>query len=128
MSFEIFDYLDAHGDNAFKEWWSGLQKKERAKLRSRITMLRDYGEDIRPQILTDTPVPGILKLRVHGNVQLRPLLCKGPAKNDAEFTMLMGATERDFKLVPEDAPETADARKTAIARDNKRRTKHVPVT
>ncbi len=126
--FSLFDYVDAHGANCFYEWWRGLQKKEQGKLRARMNMLRDYGEDLRPQILSDTDVPGILKIRVPGNVALRPLLCKGPHNNDSEFTMLMGATERDFVLVPSNAVETANGRKTVVANNINRRIKHVSIT
>lgn len=126
--FNIFDYVDAQGTNCFQEWWAGLQKKERGKLRARVNMLRDYGEDLRPQILSDTDVPGILKIRVHGNVALRPLLCKGPHNNDSEFTMLMGATERDFVLAPANAADTANTRKSVVAQNINRRIQHASIT
>lgn len=65
-------------------------------------------------MLTDTSTPGIQKLRVKGNVQLRPMLCKGPIHNDSEFTLLIGAIERDSCLSPDKADEKANQRKTII--------------
>ncbi|MHB9085672.1 MAG: hypothetical protein ACYC2V_04505 [Thiobacillus sp.] len=109
----------------FKDWTQGLQKKELAKLNAKLDMLEMHGADLFPNTLSGTNTAGIQKLRVHGKVQLRPLLCLGPIDVDAEFTLLMGATERDSKLVPEDADKTADAHKNSVLADsNNRRKKH----
>jgi hypothetical protein len=124
MTFALFDYVDAHGENDFAAWSKGLQKMQRAKLNAKIDMLHIYGEDLVPHVLTDTPVPGVRKLRVKGNVQLRPLLCRGPHNNESEYTFLMGATERDGDFDPLDAPETADARRSTVAADIRRRCDH----
>lgn len=128
MAFTLFDYIDAHGANDFAAWSRELQKPQRAKLNAKIDMLRMYGEELVPHVLTDTPVPGIRKLRVKGNVQLRPLLCRGPHNSDSEYTFLMGATERDGDFDPLDAPETADARRAAVAGDIRRRCDHERVS
>lgn len=127
MPFDLYDYVDAHGSNAFADWTRDLQKVPRAKLNAKIDMLALHGEELVPHVLTDTPVPGIRKLRVKGNVQLRPLLCRGPINGEVEYTFLMGATERDSQLVPDDAPETADARRATVANDVRRRCTHARI-
>ena len=125
MPYKLFDYVDGHGRNVFKDWTQGLQKKELGKLNAKLDMLEMHGADLFPNTLSGTDTAGIQKLRVHGKVQLRPLLCLGPINVDAEFTLLMGATERDSKLVPEDADQTADTHKNAVLADpNNRRKKH----
>ncbi|WP_175910594.1 hypothetical protein [Burkholderia metallica] len=124
MPLDLFDYVTAHGSNDFAEWTRDLQKVSRAKLNAKIDMLALHGEGLVPHVLTDTPVAGIRKLRVKGNVQLRPLLCRGPINGDSEYTFLMGATERDGQLVPDTAPETADVRRATVANDGRRRCKH----
>ncbi len=124
MTFNLFDYLDANGENVFASWTRDLQKQQQAKMNAKIDMLELYGETLVPHVLTDTPVPGIRKLRVKGNVQLRPLLCRGPHDVANEYTFLMGATERDSQYNPSSAPETADARRAAVAQDKRRRCKH----
>lgn len=125
MPFELYDYVDAAGVNVIAEWTKGLQKKERGKLVSKLDLLREHGSELFPQMLTGTDTAGIMKLRVHGNVQLRPLLCDGPIEVGKEFTLLLGAKEVGSKLVPTDADRIADINKTAVkAAPEKRRRKH----
>lgn len=124
MAYNLYDYLDASGDNDFRAWTAGCQPVERAKLNSRIDMLTVHGEGLFPQILTNSGVPGILKIRCHGNTQLRPLLCRGPHDADVEFTFLLGAKEKGSKWVPKDAPTIADGRKEEVLKDIKRRCRH----
>ena len=62
--FILYDYLNEHGHNEFKEWTQKLQKVECAKLNARLDMLASQGSELFPQILTGTPTAGILKLRV----------------------------------------------------------------
>lgn len=124
MTYALFDYVDAHGRNDFADWTRDLQKTSRAKLNAKIDMLAKHGEELVPHLLTDTPIAGVRKLRVKGQVQLRPLLCRGPANNHMEYTFLLGAFERGDKFDPEDAPDTADVRRSTVANDLRRRCKH----
>jgi len=52
---------------------------------------------------------------------MRPMLCRGPIDNEAEYTFLLGATEKDWKL-PTGAKEQADKRRTIVINDPARRT------
>ena len=117
MRYRLFDYVNAKGENEFKQWTEGLEKVQRAKLNEKLDKLQLYGDGLHPHMLTDTGTPGIQKLRVKGNVQLRPLLCKGPVQIDSEYTLLMGAKEVDGKWVPREAPSTADTLKQAVIAD-----------
>lgn len=84
-----------------------------------------YGDALHPEMLTGTSVAGIKKLRVKGNVQLRPLLCNGPINVEKEYTLLMGAKEIGSKWVPKSAPTLANTKKQAVINDpNDRRIKH----
>jgi hypothetical protein len=124
IKFTLFDYVDENGCNDIKGWTNNLQKVERAKLNAKLDMLALHGPELFPHVLTDTPTPGIQKLRVKGKVQLRPMLCKGPIDNEKEYTLLIGATERDFSLVPDKADQKADQRKQIIIKNHKRRCSH----
>ena len=124
IKFALFDYTDENGNNDIKEWTLGLEKRERAKLNAKLDMLALQGSELFPEVLTGTPTPGILKLRVKGNVQLRPMLCKGPINNEKEFTLLIGATERDSRLVPDKVDEKANDRKKIIIENPNRRCPH----
>ena len=120
----LYDYLDANGNNIIKEWAEGLQKRHRIKLNQKPDMLEQYGPNLPPQLLAGPIAEHIYKLKVKGDVQLRPLLCKGPIDNEQEYTLLVGAKEIQSKLNPPDAVERAIEHRQAIVDDILRRCKH----
>lgn len=126
--FVLFDYTDANGKNDIKNWTKGLESTQRGKLNAKLDMLSAHGSGLFPEILSGTNTAGILKLKVKGNVQLRPMLCKGPINHEKEFTLLIGATERDFCLVPDKADEKANERKQIIIKNPNRRCPHERVS
>ena len=129
MLFAIYDYVNAQGKNEFKEWTEELQKAQRARLNEKLDKLEKHGDELFPNILTGTGTAGILKLRVKGNVQLRPLLCKGPVDVSSEYTLLMGAKEIGEKWAPKDAPNRANDKKGEVVADpDRRRIKHERVS
>jgi hypothetical protein len=117
----IYDYIHPREGNLMKKWSTGLQKKERAKLNSKIDALSIHGADLIPGILSPTGVASIFKLKVQGQVKLRPMICEGPGKGEAAFTFLLGAKEISWKYDPPDAPNTAEElRNDLIAHPNRR--------
>jgi len=111
-----------------KKWSAGLQKKERAKLNSKIDALAMHGTDLIPGILSPTGVPNIFKLRVKGQVQLRPLLCEGPGHAEAAFTFLLGAKEIASEYEPANAPDRAAELRNDLLAHPERRTEHERVS
>ena len=101
----ICDYVHPGYGNLMRAWSARLAKKEKAKLNQRIDSLELYGTDLIPGIVAPTGVASILKLKIHGKVQLRPMLCEGPRA--ATFTFLLGAKEVQDAYDPSGAPETA---------------------
>jgi hypothetical protein len=130
MTYQLYDYVNAKGVNEFKEWTKGLQNVHRAKLNSKLDFLAMHGENLPKDTLTNTGITCLFKLRVHGNVQLRPLLCKAIFGLDKEYTLIKGATERDSKWDPPGAPDTAHDIKVDIIRPDlaNRRIKHERVS
>lgn len=128
MSYNLFDYLDAKGFNQIKIWTAGLQKKEKAKFNARTDMLQKMGDELMPDPLSDTKAPGVKKLKIHGKVQLRPMLCKGPIDIDIEYTFLLGAIEKDSKLEPKDADKKAAVIKKTVQQNPTRRRAHERVS
>lgn len=126
MPFSLFDYINNQGENEFKKWSEALQKTQRAKLYQKLDKLELVGDGLMPELLTDTSITGIKKLRIKvQNVQLRPLLCNGPINKESEFTLLMGAMEKGDKWSPKDAPQKAlDKREEVIKDPSKKRRKH----
>lgn len=126
---KIYDYLDNRGVNDFASWSRTLETRDRAKLSQKLRMLEKVGSGLPPGLLAG-PIKGyahIYKMRINGQVALRPLLCKGPIHNDEEFTLLKGASEKDRKLVPLGAPDIAVTRREEILKDSKRRCDHARV-
>lgn len=124
---KLYDYVDNRGINDFERWSLGLQSSDRARLSQKLGMLQKLGPDLPPQLLAGPIKGNIYKMRINGRVAFRPLLCKGPINHDAEFTLLMGATERDRQWQPRNAPATAVVRRTEIVADSARRCNHVRV-
>jgi len=110
----LYDYVDRRGDNIILKWMQSLQVPDRARLKAKMDMLRKNGPDLPTGLLSDTRISNIKKIRVNGRVALRPMLCRGPIWMDKEFTFLLGATERDGKLSPIDAPEIADRHRAKV--------------
>jgi len=127
MAWRLYDYLNQRGDNEVADWTRGLQKSDRARLNQKLDMLERYGIDGLPPKLVAGPLGGhrhIYKLRIDGSVAMRPMLCKGPIDMNREFTLLLGATERDRVLDPMDAPRRAEQRRTEIIANPTRRCNH----
>jgi hypothetical protein len=124
---QIYDYVDARAVNDFERWSRGLEKTDRARLSQKVRMLEKVGPDLPPELLAGPIVDHVYKMRINGQVALRPLLCKGPLNNDKEFTFLKGAVERDRKWEPRDAPQIAVARRREILVDPTRRCAHARV-
>ncbi|MBK8605015.1 MAG: hypothetical protein IPN87_18815 [Saprospiraceae bacterium] len=124
--FKIYDYVNKNGVNEFKGWTNNLQKTQRAKLNEKLDKLKMNGDSLMPQLLSDSDTPGIKKLRIKAdNVQLRPLLCNGPVNYELEYTLLMGAIEKDWKLIPQDATDKANRKRLEVVSDpDNRRKEH----
>ena len=124
MSWAIYDYLHPTHGNLIKDWSLGLQKKERAKLNQKIDALAMYGTDLIPGIVAPTGVSSIFKLKVHGHVQLRPMLCEGPGTAELAFTFLLGAKEIQSEYEPRGAPQTAAEYRQDLMSYPERRRQH----
>lgn len=124
MSYDLYDYVDSRGVNDIKTWAESLETVQRAKLQARLDQLELHGPALYPEMLSGTGTPGISKLRIKGNVQLRPMLCHGPINHHKEFTLLLGAIEKGSKLKPKNADKIADGRKSEVISDNTRRKTH----
>lgn len=102
-----------------------METAERAKLNLKLDLLRLNGADLSPELLSDTNVSTIKKLRVNGRVAVRLMLCRGPIHVHDEFTLLMGAIEKDRKLIPANAVEVAEERRLVVIANTLRRIEHV---
>ena len=113
MAYAIYDFVNANGKNELHEWLKGVDARQRAKLDSKIDMLEMSGAELPPNLLSPCDGP-IKKIKVQGNPKLRPRLCAGPLDTGTEYTLLVGATERDMKDVPANVVQIAKARRDEI--------------
>jgi len=127
----VWDFLGPDRENLIQRWARKvkLSHRDRALLNSKLDILERIGFDL---ALGTKMLAGqvnmqrhIYKLVVHGDVMLRPMLCKGPPEHRSdEVTLLEGAIERDWKYHPPDAPERAAKNRLEIERDSRRRGTH----
>jgi hypothetical protein len=122
---KLFDYKELNR-NVMQHWADDMpmQKRERAKLDMRIDLLERVEDNLPPGLLHNTKCKHIMHLVVNGKVALRPMLCRGPLDVKNEFTFLLGATERDRKYVPRDAPLLAEQNRSDLVLNASNRCKH----
>jgi hypothetical protein len=124
LAADLFEYMDARGRKVFTEWRQGLQRAQQAQLDNKLNLLKVGGLDLSPKLVAGTRFGHIKKLKVKSNVQLRPRLCPGPINYAVEFTLLIGAVEKDFKTDPADADQLASDRRDEIISNQDRRSSY----
>jgi hypothetical protein len=122
----LFDFLDEDQKSVIHEWAKGLQKADKARLNLKFKLLAEMDFELAwgTKLLQGPIYKSIYKLRIKQTVQLRPLLCRGPFDNHAEYTLLEGAKEIGSKLTP-GAVERADNNREVLLANPKRRRRHV---
>lgn len=122
---QLYDYLDSDGNNVIKIWADKeLQSRDRGKLSRKLDMLEQNGPNLSTDLLSDTHIRTIKKLRINGEVAIRLMLCRGPIDHQGEFTLLFGAKEQNRKLVPRDAEQRAEDNRQEIINNPLRRCIH----
>ena len=88
MIWNIYDFTDANGESAIQGWAIdlGLSSRMRGRFDLKVDMLVKNGPNLSPQLLAGTKDGRIKKLKIKGDIQLRPHLCIGPIENDKEYT------------------------------------------
>jgi|SRR5208337_3297029 len=125
MPWVLYDYRDQRGTNPVREWCEQLQKPDLARMNQRIDLLAEKGKDFCPGLAGPLHgSPHLYKVKINGSVAARLLLCKGPISMETEYTLLLGAFERDEEL-PEGTLETAESyRQVIILNPRNRRGPH----
>ena len=130
----VWDYLQGPDRNEMQSWArkEKLGVRERAQLNQKLDMLERIGFDMACHLAFLAGTSGefnqVFKLVVKSQRMLRPMLCRGPADIQSEVTLLCGAIEKDFQLVPASAAEQADRHRRNLLSDgaaaSKRRVNH----
>src|SRR5262245_22304412 len=92
---DLWDLLDTRGDKVVHQWAKEdrLSKRDRVQFNQKCARLvqMDFSLAITTKLLAGPIIEHIYKLVIHGDVMLRPMLCKGPINNATEYTLLLGA-------------------------------------
>jgi hypothetical protein len=129
--YKLWDFLNTHYENVILLWVKEdrLSKRDRAILNQKLDRLVqiDFSLAIGMKLLAGPVAKHIYKLRAKGDVQLRPMLCRGPISDETEYTLLQGAVETGGKL-PKRVQEQAGKNRQMILRDPSRRCSHERIT
>jgi len=124
MGRKLWDFTNARGQNIIRQWGKQQSTRDQAKLDQKFDRLQqiDFELAIGTKLLAGpiNKYRHIYKMTIHGQAQLRPMLCKGPQNIEHEYTLLVGAVERDSKLTP-DAGEAEGNRNVLLNAPNHRR-------
>lgn len=123
----IWHYLDLDGRDVVSEWASVLQRRQLGKLQGQIDRLALYGSALKPLPLSDAGQPPLLKLKIHGNVELRPIIwqmVEADCSDREEFVLLAGAIEVSWKYDPSNVLEVAENRRQELLKDDSRKARH----
>src|ERR1700688_4294566 len=125
--YTLYDFLDHRLKSVIFQWVKDdkITVRDRAALNQKIRRLAqmDYELAIQTRLLAGPIYKHVYKLVIHGDVMLRPMLCRRPIDNDREYTLLLGAVESGGKL-PEGSKQKAEFHRETILSDHNRRVHH----
>lgn len=125
MSIDIWKfkvYISINNVCDFNKWYKDQIPEDRAKIDIFINRLKITETWSKKHVRPLTNYSKINELVIKGKkIQLRPLGCFGPQRK--EFTILMGATEKNDDFVPKNAPHQAEERQKLVMCDGERYTK-----
>ena len=79
----LYDYRDNRGRNKFKDWTEERELNQQAELNEKLLQLQLHGTNLSPKLLSESGTKHIKKMRFSvDGVQMRPLLCEGPTRNE----------------------------------------------
>jgi hypothetical protein len=108
LAWKFKNFVSERGENVIREWIKTLPKKVQFKIDGRIKYLQTVEELKYPYVEKWAGVPDLFEVRVtFSGVQYRMLGCYGPGRT---FILLTGAVEKDWKLEPRSAEDTATTR------------------
>ena len=126
--YAIWDFVSPRGENLILRWAKdeNLTKADRARLDQKLDRLAqvEFALAVSTKLLNGPLRKEIYKLKVHGQIMMRPLLCRGPFQKEMEYTLLVGAVEKNSKLKPSTCLKEAAANREAVIADGNRRRRH----
>lgn len=124
---QVFCFITHRGENIIREWLKKekVQRTQVAIFQAKLDAFERGGPDLSPGLISSGPVgKHIYKMKIKGHkghVQLRPMLCYGPFSPASEITLLVGAVEKGFKLIPSTCITDAQENREILISDPSRR-------
>ena len=121
MLWTYLEFLTTGGRSAITEWYDDLADEAQQDFDDLLRYLAVTPRHLweRPKFAPVTGHGGLGKLRFKANrIQYRPIGYFGPKAG--QFTLLIGAEERNRRWVPRDAPNQASNRRAIVEADNHR--------
>lgn len=123
----LWDFLSERGENLILRWVKDdrLTVRDRAKLNQKLDRLCQISFElaIQTKLLAGPIYKSVYKMVIHGDIMLRPMLCRGPIEVEREYTLLRGAVETGGKLPP-NSKEQAEENRQILIREPSRRGIH----
>ena len=126
MPWQLYDYVDPNGTNVLEAWLAALKDgKVRARLESKMMSIHTAGDNVLPNMVTDTKESRIKEVVLNSKAgAFRIFLARGP--NTGELTFLGGGQEKDAKYQTKGlhiTPAQAEQRRMLLFADiaNRRR-------
>lgn len=129
----VYCFITHRNENIIVRWLEDerVPKAQIATLQAKIDAYEQGGPDLNPGFISGPVAKDIYKIKIKGHkghVQLRPMVCYGPHDPD-EVTLLSGAIEKDFKLIPDTCKVDAqENRRIVLANRGRRRRERIDGT
>ena len=130
FKYRLYDFLNERGRSVIHEWvkHEKLTVRDRAALNLRFKRIRQVDFNLAQGSLINGPIhKHVYKCVIHADVMLRPMLCRGPLKIEEEYTLLLGAIEKDRKL-PKGSKEQAEMNRETLVRYPTKRRPHESIS
>jgi hypothetical protein len=131
---KLFEYVDRRGRGVYTDWYAKRQPKHKAALDAKRDAILTAGEpgtsvggELPPNMFRgpvkyeDRFYPHTWKWTVNCGIKMRPLACKGPIDDDAEWTILVPVIEVGDKYPRGCFQDAEDRRREIIADPSRRR-------
>lgn len=124
-SWPIYCFITHREENVIREWLrtEKVPKTQIANFQAKIDAYERGGPELSPGLIVGPIAKHLYKMKIKGSkghMQLRPIVCYGPI-GDTEVTLLFGAIEKDWKLIPDNCKEKGKENREILIADPRRR-------
>ena len=98
MPWQLFDYIDERGRNAYTDWREAQDGRTQGRADNRLITVRNAGDRL-PNSVTPTSELGVSEIELNGRSgAFRIFMCR-TGNRGVELTLLGGGREKDTKYI-----------------------------